>query len=251
MAKPSLSVLLIAKDEERDLPGWLENVKGVSSEIVVVVDESSADRTEELARAAGAKVLKRRFDDYARQRQAALELCTQEWVLWLDADERLSSALLDNIAGPLHGPADGYVLPFRIRFLGKTMRFGGLGREKHLRLFRRSKARFVGGALHEGIELAGTAVRFPLEGAVVHEPYHDLADYESKLDRYTTLAAQKRHEMGRRFHFWDALRPAWELFSRLVLRLGILDGSRGLTWARLAARHTRLKYAKLRKLGNS
>lgn len=245
---PPVSALLIAKDEEDDLPGWLKNLEGVASELVVVVDESTTDRTEELARAAGAKVLRRRFDDYARQRQAALELCAKEWVLWLDADERLSPELRCSIAGLKDG-ADGYVLPFKVRFLGKVLRFGGLGGETHLRLFRRAKSRFVGGALHEGIEVAGTVARWPGPGHIEHEPYKDLADYHSKLDRYTTLAAQKRWDAGRRWSPLDALRPHWELFSRLVLKLGILDGAPGLTWARLAACHTRLKYAKLRELG--
>lgn len=251
MSAPRLSALIIAKDEERDLPACLESLSGAADEIVVLVDASTSDRTEELARAAGCRVARRVFDDYARQRQAALDLCAGDWVLWIDADERLSPALKRALAGPLPEQAAGFILPFHVRFLGRTLRFGGLGGETHLRLFRRSRGRFVGGALHEGVELQGPCARFPLEGTIEHEPYRDIPDYMSKLDRYTTLAAEKRFAAGRRFAAWDHLRPLWELFSRLVLRLGILDGRPGLFWAYLAAFHTWLKYAKLADMERS
>lgn len=245
MSAPRLSALIIAKDEERDLPACLESLSGAADEVVVLVDDSTSDRTEDLARAAGCVVARRRFDDYARQRQAALDLCSGEWVLWIDADERLSPSLRAALAGPLPGDADGLVLPFRVRFLGRELLRGGLGGETHLRLFRRAKARFVGGGLHEGVEVAGPVRRLEGGGLVLHEPYRDIPDYMSKLDRYTTLAAEKRFAAGRRFAPWDHLRPIWELVSRLVLRLGFLDGRPGLFWAFLAAFHTWLKYAKL------
>lgn len=242
---PSLSALLIAKDEERDLPGCLESLKGLATELVVVVDESTTDRTEELARAAGAKVLRRRFDDYARQRQAGLDAAAGEWCLWIDADERVTPLLAAEIRGALKDPrgAAGFELPFEVLFLGRVLRWGGLGSESHLRLFRRGRARFAGGALHEGVELDGPAGR--LTGRMRHEPYRDLSDYLSKLDRYTTLAAEKRLAAGRRATALHHLVLPWEFFARAVLKLGALDGTPGLVWAGLAAFHSWLKYAKL------
>ena len=238
---------MIAKDEERDLPGCLLSLKALVSEIVVVVDDATTDRTEELARGAGAKVIRRRFDDYARQRQASLDAATGEWCLWIDPDERLTPELAGEIREAVEsGAFDGYALPFSVLFLGRRLRWGGLGSESHLRLFRRAKSRFGGGLLHEGVRVDGPVGR--LRGRVLHEPYRDLADYESKLDRYTTLAARKRLAEGRRPGPLDALRGPWELFARLVLKLGFLDGAPGVLWARLAARHTRLKYAKLKKM---
>ena len=245
----SLSALIIAKDEERDLPGCLESLQGLECEIVVLVDDATADRTEELARAAGAKAARRRFDDYARQRQAALELCTKEWVLWIDADERLDQALRTSLAAlPPSGPA-AYEVRFSVRFLGRELRFGGLGAERHVRVFRRERARFVGGALHEGLEIDGATGALP--GRVIHESYRDLSDYLSKLDRYTTLAARKKWQAGGRFHWWHHLLLPAELFRRLVLRLGVLDGFPGVMWAGLAAFHHWLKYAKLREMERS
>ena len=241
----SLSAILIAKDEERDLPGCLESLKGLATEVVVVISEDTTDRTEELARAAGAKVLRRKFDDYAGQRQASLDAATGEWCLWIDPDERATSALADEIRSALGGPSsfDRYNIPFEVRFLGKTLRWGGLGSESHVRLFRRAKARFVGGRLHEGIEVDGPAGK--LGAKIIHEPYRDISDYLGKLDRYTTLAAQKRFAAGRRFSCWRHLILPWEFFARAILKLGILDGWQGLVWAGLSAFHSWLKWVKV------
>lgn len=242
---PSISAILIAKDEERDLPGCLESLKGLVSEIIVIVSADTTDRTEELARAAGAKVSRRVFDDYARQRQASLDAASGEWCLWIDPDERITPALAGEIRRTLESaPSEnGFDLRFEVRFLGRTLRRGGLGSETHLRLFRREKSRFVGGALHEGVAVEGFLRR--LDGKVVHEPYRDISDYLSKLDRYTTLAAEKRLTAGRRFTPFHHLILPWEFFARAVLKLGFLDGFPGLVWAGLAAFHSWLKYVKL------
>ncbi len=252
--KPSLSALIIAKDEERDLPGCLESLQGLADEIVVLVDDSTTDGTERIARDAGCKVARRKFDDYASQRQAALELCTKEWVLWIDCDESVSSELKASVTSLFAregnaGVNDGYIIPFTFRFLGKTLRFGGMGSEMHLRLFRRSKSRFVGGQLHEAIEISGNGIAFmPGDGTILHQSYVDIPDYLAKLDRYTTLSAEKKFAAGQRFRFWHRLIAPWEFVMRVFIKLGFLDGRPGIVWARLSARHSALKYAKLREL---
>ena len=242
---PPLSAILIATDEERDLPGCLESLRGLAAEIVVVVDESTADRTEAIARAAGAKVLRRKFDHYAAQRQASLDLASGPWCLWIDPDERVTPGLRRAIAARLAAPdAEAYSLRFEVWFLGRRLRWGGMGHEEHVRLFRRDEARFAGGLLHEGLAVSGRTG--PLAGGTMrHEPYRDLSEYLDKLDRYTSLAARKRWEEGRRFHAWHHLILPWEFFARAVLKLGLLDGFPGLVWAGLAAFHSWLKYVKL------
>lgn len=246
---PSLSALVIAKDEERDLPGCLDSLKGLADEIVVLVDAATRDATERIARAAGAKVARRAFDDYARQRQAALALCTKDWVLWIDADERVSPGLRECIPRLMSEKpdVDAWAFFFSVRFLGRELRFGGLGCERHVRLFRRAQARFVGGVLHEGVD-AGPRVALFRGHKILHEPYRDIQDYLSKLDRYTDLAAQKRLAAGRHWRPWDALRLPAEFVWRWIFKLGILDGYPGLVWAWLSAYHSHLKYAKLRQL---
>ena len=245
---PLLSAVLIATDEEQDLPGCLESLKGLAEEIVVVVSEGTRDRTEDIARAGGAKVLRRAFDDYVSQRQASLNAASGDWCLWIDPDERVGPELAREIRGRLAAPdAAAYDIGFEVRFLGKTLRWGGMGSESHVRLFRRSGARFTGGLLHETIAVDGPAGRIPEK--MIHVPYRDLSDYLGKLDRYTTLAALKRRAQGRRFRPWHHLILPWEFFARAALKLGVLDGFPGLAWAALASFHSWLKYAKLREMG--
>ncbi|UPT75976.1 MAG: glycosyltransferase family 2 protein [Elusimicrobiota bacterium] len=246
---PSISAILIAKDEERDLPGCLESLKGLATEIVVVVSDDTTDRTDEIAKSYGAKTFRRKFDDYARMRQASLDAATGDWCLWIDPDERATPALVTEIRQALakDPDCDGFDIPFEVSFLGHTMRWGGLGHESHVRLFRREGSRFTGGALHEGIETKNGSIR-SLEAKMTHIPYRDVADYMSKLERYTDLGAQKRFAAGKRFTVFHHLIYPWELFARVVLKLGFLDGGPGLTWARLSAYHSWLKYDKLRRM---
>ncbi|MFA6003580.1 MAG: glycosyltransferase family 2 protein, partial [Elusimicrobiota bacterium] len=134
--KPSLSAILIATDEERDLPGCLESLKGLCDEVVIVVDPATRDRTEAIAREYGAQVASRKFTDYASQRQASLELATGQWCLWVDPDERVSPELRADIALRLAAPAaEAYDIPFSVHFLGRRLNWGGMGSETHVRLF--------------------------------------------------------------------------------------------------------------------
>lgn len=247
---PSLSAILIAKNEERDLPGCLESLKGLASEIVIVISDDTTDKTEEVAKRYGAKISHRKFDNYALMRQASLDAATQDWCLWIDPDERvtpeLKAAILKELASE---EASAYDVRFEVRFLGRTMRWGGLGSESHVRLFGRESAKFVGGDLHESLKIADGQRTLPLRGGkMVHEPYRDIADYLSKLDRYTDLAAKKRFDAGRRFTVLHHLILPWEFFSRAVLKLGVLDGYQGLVWAGLSSFHSWLKYVKLGRM---
>jgi len=250
-----LSVCVIARDEERDLPGLLESLAPVRAALgpgfeCVVLDSGSTDRTLEVASSWGARTSRRPFDDFAAQKQACLDLCSGEWVLSLDCDERLSPALAAALPGFLAAPGDsgpaGYELPFEVEFQGRVLRWGGLGAETHVRLFRRDKGRFGGEHVHEGVRVDGPVSR--LSHPVLHRPYADMKEYMDKLEVYTERAARARLAAGRRPCWTDALRPPWELFSRLVLKLGILDGSAGIAWARLSALHTRRKYERLAEL---
>jgi glycosyltransferase involved in cell wall biosynthesis len=245
---PLLSAILIATDEEHDLPGCLESLEGLADEIVVVVSEETKDRTGDIAIAAGAKVIRRKFMDYSSQRQVSLEAATGEWCLWIDPDERVTPPLREAIRSLLAAPdKQAYGIAFEVQFLGRRLCWGGMVSERHVRLFQRKKGRFVGGLLHEGLHIDGSigSIR---RGKMIHAPYQDISDYLGKLDRYTTLAARKRWEQGKRFHWWRHLILPWEFFVRAVLKLGVLDGQPGLIWAGLAAFHSWLKYVKLGRI---
>lgn len=244
----SLSAILIAKNEERDLPGCLESLKGLANEIIVVVSDDTTDLTMDIAKRYGAKTSLRPFDDYARMRQASLDVAEGDWCLWIDPDERVTPELAEEIKQALSAnpPFVAVDIPFAVHFLGREMRWGGLGHESHVRLFQRSRARFTGGALHESLIVDGPVSSF--KNKIVHEPYRDIPDYLSKLDRYTTLAARKRFEAGKRFTVFHHLILPWEFFSRAVLKAGFLDGYPGLVWAGLSSFHSWLKYVKLGRM---
>jgi glycosyltransferase involved in cell wall biosynthesis len=241
---PALSAYLIVKNEARDLPGCLDSLKGLADELVVV-DDLSTDKTADLARDRGAKVFSRKLDGFGSQKQFALEHCTGEWVLSIDADERVSPELSKEIAKILsqaQGPT-GYYVPRRMYFLGRRLRFGGVGTDRVLRLFRRAKGRYRPLEIHEQVEVDGTTGT--LHHALDHFSYATLDEYLEKLPAYTTLAAKQRWEAGKRYSSWHHLRPAWELFSRVVLKGAWLDGQAGLMYAALSAHAAWLRSVKL------
>ena len=241
---PRLSAYLIVKNEARDLPGCLDSLKGLADELVVV-DDLSSDKTADLARSRGAKVFTRKLDGFGSQKQFALDLCTGDWVLSIDADERLSADLAREISDVVvhaEGPA-GYFIPRQMFFLGKRLRFGGVGTDRVLRLFRRGKGHYRPLEIHEQVEVDGPTAS--LQNAMEHFSYATLDEYLEKLPAYTTLAARQRWEAGKRFSSWHHLRPAWELFSRVVLKGAWLDGQAGLMYAALSAHAAWLRSVKL------
>ncbi|HVE77786.1 MAG TPA: glycosyltransferase family 2 protein [Gemmatimonadaceae bacterium] len=243
-APPRLSAFLIVHDEARHLPDCLASLAGLADE-VVVLDDGSTDDTVAIARAAGARVSHRPFDDFGRQKQAALELTAGRWVLSIDADERVTPELARAIRTVVDadGPAAGYWLRRQVVYLGARLRFGGAGRDWVLRLARRESARFNAAPIHERILVDGPEAR--LVGTLDHVQYRSLSEHLRKLDRYTDAIAEQKLARGRRFSGWHVLRIPAELFARLFLRLGVLDGRPGVIYAGMAAFYGFLKYAKL------
>lgn len=265
---PKLSAFLIVKDEEQDLPGCLASLKGLADEIVVV-DSGSSDRTKDIAQQADARVLEREFDGFAAQKQYALEQCTGEWLLSIDADERVTPELAQSIKAVILSEAkdlapiqkeilrlkrlaqndmrfDGFRITREMFFLGKRLRFGGVGSDRVLRLLRKGKGRFRPVKVHESIEVDGQVGE--LKGTLQHFSYRTLEEYLQKREHYTTLAAKDLKKRGRRFRVTDYLRPGWEFFNRAILRGALLDGRVGLQYAWLSAESTWIRAAKLRAL---
>jgi glycosyltransferase involved in cell wall biosynthesis len=249
--EPRLSVTLIARDEEDRLPGALASV-AFANERIVVVDAASTDRTEEVARRAGARVLVRHFDGFGRQKNAAAALATNRWILSIDADEIVSPKLALEIRACLAAaasetsPPAAYRVPIRLEFLGRELLFGRDTVVRPARLYDRMRARFSDDPVHEKILATGPVES--LEESVLHRSYRDLAHYLEKLDRYTTLAAEAKWAAGKGGGGFLPARVLWEFFDRAFLRLGFLDGAAGLTFAALSSANTLLKYLKLREL---
>jgi glycosyltransferase involved in cell wall biosynthesis len=242
----SLSVAVVALNEEERLRACLESV--VWADEIVVVDGGSSDKTVAIAREFTDRVLFRAWDGYGAQKNFALAQCHGEWVLSLDADERVSDALRAEIKAALGTGTgrSGFYVARQNLFQGVWVRHGGLYPDWQLRLFRRGQGAFVERAVHESLRVSGPTGR--LEAPLVHESYRSIADAVARLNRYSDLAAAELAQAGRGGRLVDLLaRPAWRFVWMYVLHAGFLDGWRGLVLAALHAHYVFLRAAKVRE----
>src|SRR6266403_2777288 len=242
-----LSTCLITRNEEHNLPRVLNSVKGIADEIVVV-DCGSADRTLEIARDHGAKVITRAWTNFAEQKNVAAAAASHDWILSLDADEELSPALRESLLAWKKQEPEFAVYEFARRawYVGGWINHSGWYPDLQRRLYRRDAARFSG-IVHEALQLKGKPGR--LDGDLLHYTIQSFSEHEEQVERYTTLAARQMYAAGKRS--WRAamwLATPWNSFDNYVLHLGFLDGSRGWVISRMAARSTWLKFKKLGKL---
>jgi len=243
--RPPLSACIIAMDEEDRIGDCLASVAFCDE--IVVVDSHSSDRTREVAAAAGARVIERDWPGHVAQKEFAIRAARHDWVLCVDADERVTPALAREIealrdAG-FPGRA-GWRFPRLSRYLGAWVRRGTWYPDRQLRLFDRRRGRWAGHNPHDRVELEGPVGT--LAGHLEHYPYRTLAEHLETIDRYTTTMAEGMRARGRRASVLDlVLRPPVRFLRFYVLKGGFLLGWRGLLLAYLAAHYVRLKYAKL------
>lgn len=239
-----LSVTVITWNEEERLRGCLESVAWADE--IVVVDAESTDKTVGIAREFTDRIWVRPWPGFAAQKNFALDQTGGEWVLALDADERVTPELRGEIEGVLaaRGPAAGYAVPRKNFFWGAWVRHGGLYPDWQLRLFRRSQGRFVEHQVHESVEVRGTVAR--LSQPLLHESYRNLEEFVQRSNRYSTLAARQWLAIGQGVGLVDlVLRPLGRFASMYALKRGFLDGWRGLFLAILYAYYVFLRTAKV------
>jgi glycosyltransferase involved in cell wall biosynthesis len=227
-----VSVLFLVKDEEDRLPEALASV-GWADE-VVVADTGSADGTIALARDAGARVVSIPWEGFVGSRNRALEETAHDWVLFIDADERVSPSLREEILSALEEGGEqpaGYSMPRLSRLMGREIRHGTWYPDVKLRLGRRSKGfRAIGGRVHEQLVVEGPVGR--LQSDLLHTPYRNVSEAIRKVSRYSRLGAEDRFDRGMRARMSSLLfRPMVEFFRCLVLKRGFLDGRAGFTVA--------------------
>jgi glycosyltransferase involved in cell wall biosynthesis len=241
-----LSVVLITQNAAAQLPECLASV--AFADEVVVVDSGSGDGTAEVAARYGARVVAKEWLGFGRQKQFAVEQAAHDWVLCLDADERVSSELAASLVRALESPeAPVYRMARRNRFLGRWLRHGEGYPDWSPRLFDRRQARWSDDVVHEKVLYAVTPGT--LAGDLLHDSAEDLGRYLEKQNRYSTLAAQELHRQGRRAGLAElALSPAVRFFKFYLLRLGFLDGLPGLVHISIGCMNSFLKYAKLIEL---
>lgn len=250
-SRPTISVILITFNEADRLERTLASVRWADE--IVVLDCGSTDGTPDVARRYTDRVVVGDWHGFGPQKQRALELATGEWVLSLDADEEVEPALARSIEATLNGAGDsvGFELEFRTYYLGRPIGARAWRRERHLRLFRRDRARFGPSTVHERVAVAGPVGR--IQGGVIrHYTYRDLSHQLEKMNRYSTLAARQLAEEGRRSGPFKPFFLAGARFlHHYLLRGGVLDGRVGLIRSAFGAMDAFLKYAKLWEMTRS
>ena len=242
-----LSAIIPTFNEEENLRECLESVRWADE--VLVVDSFSQDRTVEIARELGARVLQHEYVNSAAQKNWAIPLAVHPWVLIVDADERVTLDLRDEIRELLtvEPPFDGYWIRRANHFLGRRMGHCGWETDRVIRLFRRDVARYQDREVHAEIELPGRAP--VLRNPLLHYSFRSFRQYWRKMEVYSDWGASQLRREGR-YAGWVsiALRPPIRFLKMYVVRLGFLDGIHGLVLCCLAAFTVFLKYAKLWEL---
>jgi len=248
----TISVAIAAMDEEANIGRTLASVRWADE--IMLVDSGSRDRTCEIAREHGARVIVEPWRGYVAQKQYVIDLCTRDWVLLLDADEEVSPGLAEEIRAAIADPnaVSGYWLPRKNLFLGRWMRHGGFYPDPKLRLFRRGQGFVTGHDPHDRCELKpGLSQDVPrstrqFKHALVHYTYPNLTLYIAHMNRYSSLGAQLAVSKGHtRFSFINImLRPLATFIYNYFFRLGFLDGREGLLLHCYHAVYVSWKYAK-------
>ena len=239
-----LTVTVISYNEG---PHIVEALQSVSwADEIILVDSHSTDDTVERARPYVTRIEVRDWAGYGTQKNHAQDLASNDWILSLDADERVTPALAGEIQSLLRaGPsASGYKISRVSKYLGQWIRSTDWYPDYHVRLYDRRSARWSEHTVHESIECPGRVEK--LRGELLHYPYRNVSEHLSKIDRYTTLVAEQWSAAGRRSSAWQALvYPRLAFLRNYILRGGFRDGEAGLLVSKLNSYYVFLKYVKL------
>jgi glycosyltransferase involved in cell wall biosynthesis len=246
-----ISFCLITLNEEQNLSRCLRSCADLADEIIVL-DSGSTDATEKIAHSFGARFEHQDWLGYVGQKNKVLSLASHEWVFSLDADEELSPKLREEIrrvkkTAPPSAEISGYSMPRCVLYEGRWIRHGDWYPDRLTRLFRRARAQFAGGKVHERLEVSGEIV--PLSADLYHHSFRDAADHWSRCQKYARLWAETQFEAGRSA---GPLAPfthaAFRWLRGYVVKCGFLDGPQGWRIAGFCAREVFLKYRLLREM---
>jgi glycosyltransferase involved in cell wall biosynthesis len=240
-----LSACIITYNEADRIEACLHSVSFCDE--IIVVDSHSTDATRELAARLAARVIERDWPGYRSQKQFAVDCASNDWVLCLDADERLSEALRREIEALREQGFPrfaGWSVPRITDYFGQFLRHGNAYPDRLTRLFDRRRGGWIGEEIHENTRVNGPVGR--LHGHLEHYSYRSLTDHHTRMQRYADLMAQALYRRGKRCGMGRVLiNPLWRFVRGYFLRLGLLDGWRGLVFALVEANYVRRKYLAL------
>lgn len=248
-SRQPVSVAIITLNATSQLAACLDSVRFADE--LVIIDSGSTDGTQALAEARGARVIQQPWLGFGPQKQFAVDAASHDWVLCLDADERVSPELRASIENALSAPSTAaFRFPRCNRFLGRYLKYGEGYPDWSLRLFDRRHARWSDDAVHEKVIADGAIGQ--LSGDLLHDSAESLANYLTKQNRYTTLAAEMAVAAGKRSSLGRlALSPLVRFIKFYFIRQGFRDGLPGLIHIAIGCFNSFLKYAKMVELQNS
>ena len=231
-----ISTTVITFNEEENIKKCIESVKSFSDEIILV-DSGSTDKTVEIAKRLNCKIFKRKFDNYAKQKNFAISKTKNDWIFSIDADEVASEELVKEIDFRFHevDTADAYSIPRKNFILGKFIKHTRWQPEldRHVWLFNKTKAKWVGD-VHEEVQVNGRVGK--MKSAKLHYQDKTISEFLSKLDKYSEIEAEILFKNKKRFSLLKAiLQVKYNFFIRYIYRLGFLDGWRGFVLSYLMA----------------
>lgn len=248
-----LAAVILTRNEERNISECLDSLAW--ADLRVVYDAFSLDRTVEIAEEQGARVLQHPFRDFADQRNAALEAVEAEWIFFVDADERATPALAEEVLRVIGYEDDraqaGWWVPRHNYMIGHRMRGGGWYPDHQLRLLRRSLARYdPRRPVHETVELDGQAGY--LDNVLIHYNYDTVAQFRRKMKQYTGLEAEILYKQGVQVRPWTYVTmPLREFWRRFVTLRGYQDHFYGLLFCGLMGWYTSVTYRRLRAIARA
>jgi glycosyltransferase involved in cell wall biosynthesis len=247
-AQPTVSAIVVCYNEEENIGACLESLRWCDE--IVVVDSFSTDGTVEICRRYTDRVIQKAWSGYRDQKAFAHSQATQDWVLLVDSDERVTPELREEIGQALtrdNNEYSGYAIPRLVFYLNRWWRRGGWYPDYDVRLFRRERATWGGTDPHEKIIVDGKVRR--LRQPLHHFTYHDIEDHIERINRFTSISSRELHRSGHSWRLSDALfRPAGRFFRSYILQRGFMEGFAGFHVAVTAAVYVFLKYAKLWEL---
>lgn len=243
-----ISVVIITHNEEKRLEPALRSVEGVASEIIVV-DSFSTDDTVKIARKYTDKVFGRKWTNFADQKNYANNQASFPWILSLDADERLSPQLRQEILQLKKGEPGcaGFSMPRRAFYFGKWIRHSGWYPDRKVRLFRKDSARWEGEYIHEKLVVEGKIEK--LKGSIYHFTYQNISDHLARINRFSDLGAQKLYAQRKKCRWYHLVfLPLFRFIRSYILKAGFLEGYAGLIISVLHGYAIFVRYAKLKEI---
>ncbi len=243
MKSAAISAAVITFNEEDNIERCLDSVRWTDE--TVLVDSGSTDDTVPIAREFGAKIFHNDFVDFSQAKQYAIDQCSSEWILLIDADEEISPRLRDKIQKKITTSPGiyGYKIKRISEFLGKKILHGEWGSDYPVRLFQKAHSQMDGAVIHESVQVSGRLDR--LHEPIYHYPYRSMNEYTRKINTYSQLVAEEMLKQDKKIKFFDIFsHGGFKFFQSFILKAGFLDGGRGLLLSCFLTYYVMLKYTK-------